>query len=174
MKKITPEYINKQLKLSALSGYTYPTQLQLFQQSFSELIVQNELVNGGMIRSLEEINIYLAKKMKTKYTPWTAEKYNEEFSKLVDKLSSRHLSYKDIKSDIRRDIINTIENMYEATDGENSFNPIGYTTDELYNAFKEAWDTVHSKYGRKNGDTQNYFYDEFYKNLQALQEWRYR
>ena len=168
-KNITPDWINRQINQTQNAGYQYPTEMELYQQKYAGLVISNSLRNGGQIRTLQEINDYLAQKYSIPEY-WTQEQYDTKLSNLIKDLASR-ITFSGVRADIRADCIQIIKDMNAEYDTH--YNPYTMSTEDLHNAIREAGNYSRDIRGR-GGDTAAAFYGRLEEELQAIEERRRR
>ena len=164
-KRITAQWINKQIQATQKAGFQYPTEREFFQQGFDALIINNSLKNGGQIRELNEINAYLTKKYDNPIL-WTQEQYDARLNSLVEKLGSR-ITFSGVRADIRQENIMIIQDMNDFM--ETNYNPYFMSTQEMYDAIKDAGEYAATARAT-GGDTSAAFYQRLEENIQNIYE----
>lgn len=86
-----PNYknINKRIENIQKAGFKPVTELMTVQQEYAGLINNNAQMKGGMIRSLQEVNLYRKKNFGDNYKIMSQREYDERLQELIDQYGDK-------------------------------------------------------------------------------------
>lgn len=149
-KYYTPEKLNEEIEKMIDKGFMPPTRLYKFQEGRTRIVVGNELMGAGFIRSYDEAVKFLQRKDKS--AVFTEAEYKKELKSLQDTLGKQR-SYQGVVRENRARLLDITKSA--GIEGKK------YSTKKLYDAVKEA---------QKRVQEGNYKSPQFYEFLTDILE----